>query len=64
MSALPLAGVTVIEVRSEGIVCLTIHRVLTTVYAGSLQDWRLVRTRARSYKTGARGSYVLTGLRE
>jgi hypothetical protein len=62
MSALPLAGVTVIEVRSKDIVCLSIHRILTTVYAGSLQDWRPVHTQVKSYKTGAQGLYVSTAL--
>lgn len=63
MTALPLAGVTVIEVRSEGTICLTMYCVLSTFFVSSLQDWRQPRTQAKSYKIGGHGLYVSTKLR-
>ena len=63
MSALPLAGVTVIEVRIKDVIRLTMHRILTTVSMwGSSRGWRPARTQVKSYKTGVQGSYASTGL--
>ena len=58
MTALPLAGITVIEVRSEGTICLAMWSVLSTFFVGSLQGWRPLRTRVKSYKIGGHGLSV------
>ena len=60
MTALPLASVTVIEVRSEGTICLTMCYGLSTFSVASSQDWRPLHTQVKSYKIGGHGLYVST----